>query len=244
MSTGLGADGVTRSCSVNPAVTQPIGGQRLGELRVRRPTQQFTYHYLTHTPVEIHFLQLKDDGHSLPTTFHNHITFYEENHFQGRCYECSTDCADLHSYFSRCNSARVESGAWVLYEKPNYKGYQYILSPGEYTDNQQWMGFNDSVKSCRAIKNVYGNVWKLRLYERPDFGGQMVEWAEDCPSVYEAFKFREVYSCMVTHGAWAFYELPNYRGRQYFLERGEYPRHTDWSAATAAVGSFRRIAEF
>lgn len=59
---------------VNPAVTQPIGGQRLGELRVRRPTQQFTYHYLTPTPVEIHFLQLKDDGHSLPTTFHNNVS--------------------------------------------------------------------------------------------------------------------------------------------------------------------------
>uniref|UniRef100_A0A4W5PTY2 Beta/gamma crystallin 'Greek key' domain-containing protein n=1 Tax=Hucho hucho TaxID=62062 RepID=A0A4W5PTY2_9TELE len=166
------------------------------------------------------------------------MRMYERENFGGQMHELMDDCDSIQDrYRIRCNSARVESGAWVLYEKPNYKGYQYILSPGEYTDNQLWMGFNDSIKSCRAIKN-------LRLYERPDFGGQMVEWAEDCPSVYEAFKFREVYSCMVTHGAWAFYELPNYRGRQYFLERGEYPRHTDWSATSAAVGSFRRITEF
>ena len=43
---------------------------------------------------------------------------------------------------------------WVIYERPNYKGFQYILSPGEYADNQQWMAFNDNVKSCRLVKNV------------------------------------------------------------------------------------------
>lgn len=84
------------------------------------------------------------------------ITFYEDKKFQGRCYNCSTDCADLHTYFNSCNSIRVESGVWVIYERPNYKGYQYILSPGEYGDSQQWMAFNDSVQSCRAIKNVRG----------------------------------------------------------------------------------------
>lgn len=86
------------------------------------------------------------------------ITFYEDKKFQGRCYNCSTDCADLHTYFNSCNSIRVESGVWVIYERPNYKGYQYILSPGEYADSQQWMAFNDSVQSCRAIKNVRGQL--------------------------------------------------------------------------------------
>lgn len=45
---------------------------------------------------------------------------------------------------------------WVIYERPNYKGFQYVLSPGEYADNQQWMAFNDNVKSCRTVKNVRG----------------------------------------------------------------------------------------
>ncbi|XP_036401242.1 gamma-crystallin M2-like isoform X2 [Megalops cyprinoides] len=172
------------------------------------------------------------------------IIFYEEKNFQGRCYECNSDCPDLHSYFSRCNSIRVESGSWVLYERPNYMGYQYVLTPGEYTDHQQWMGFSDSIKSCRLIKNVYGNVYKIRLYERPDFGGQMVEHSDDCLSVQDSFKFREVHSCIVLDGAWVFFELPNYRGRQYFLERGEYRQYTDWGATSPTVGSFRRITEF
>ncbi|XP_056146160.1 gamma-crystallin M2-like isoform X2 [Lampris incognitus] len=170
------------------------------------------------------------------------IVFFEDKDFQGRSYECSSDCPDLHTYFSRCNSIRVESGCWVLYERPNYTGYQYILTPGEYPDHQQWMGFNDSIKSCRAIKNVSSR--KIRFYERKDFGGQMAEWTEDCPSVLEAFKFREVHSCVVMDGAWAVYEQPNYRGRQYFLERGEYRNYTDWGAIAPAMGSFRRITEF
>lgn len=94
----------------------------------------------------------------LPLLCRPQITFYEDKKFQGRCYNCSTDCADLHTYFNSCNSIRVESGVWVIYERPNYKGYQYILSPGEYGDSQQWMAFNDSVQSCRAIKNVRGSA--------------------------------------------------------------------------------------
>ncbi|XP_067112496.1 gamma-crystallin M2-like isoform X2 [Osmerus mordax] len=174
------------------------------------------------------------------------IVFFEDKNFQGRCYECRSDCLDLHSYFSRCNSIRVESGCWVLYERPNYGGYQYILNPGEYPDHQQWMGFNDNIKSCRSIKNVSPSTTQnlIRFYDKRDFGGQMAEWSEDCPSFTDTFKFHEFHSCVVMDGAWALYEQPSYHGRQYFLERGEYQNYSDWGANSPAVGSFRRITEF
>nr|XP_046259463.1 gamma-crystallin M2-like [Scatophagus argus] len=172
------------------------------------------------------------------------IVFFEDKNYQGRSYECSTDCPDLRSFFNRCNSIKVESGCWVLYERPNYTGNQYILSSGKYPDHQQWMGFNDSIKSCRSIKNVYGKSWKIRFYDKQDFGGQGAECVEDCPSVYEALKFREFHSCVVMDGAWVLYEQSNYHGHQYFLERGEYHNYTDWGAASPAVGSFRMITEF
>ncbi|KAL2076912.1 hypothetical protein ACEWY4_027486 [Coilia grayii] len=170
-------------------------------------------------------------------------TGHQGSHIQPPCEACpiSPSCSKLPV---EDISVRVESGTWVLYEQPGYKGYQYVLSPGDYADHTRWMGFNDSIRSCRAIKNIYGSAWKLRLFERPDLSGQMVEYAEDCPSVSEAFGLREVFSCVVTHGAWVFYELPNYRGRQYFLERGEYRKFSDWGAPTPVVGSLRRITEF
>ena len=82
------------------------------------------------------------------------ITFYEDRSFQGRRYECSSDHPNLQPYFSRCNSIRVDSGCWMLYERPNYQGHQYFLRRGDYPDYQQWMGLSDSIRSCRIIPYV------------------------------------------------------------------------------------------
>lgn len=82
------------------------------------------------------------------------IVFFEDKNFQGRRYECDSDCSDFHSYLSRCNSIRVESGAWVVYERPNYMGYQYVLTRGEYPEYQRWMGLNDRLCSCKMIHFV------------------------------------------------------------------------------------------
>ncbi|XP_072115861.1 gamma-crystallin S-1-like [Mobula birostris] len=174
----------------------------------------------------------------------NRIIFYEDRNFQGRHYECSSDSADLSPYFSRCNSIRVESDWWVLYERPNYMGYQYVLSRGEYPDYQCWMGFNDCVKSCRSYPPYRGNTYRMRIYERPNFAGQMMEFVDDCPSVYNRFRYRDIHSCQVMDGYWIFYEHPNYRGRQYFLRPGEYRRYSDWGGYNSMIGSFRRMRDF
>ncbi|KAM9003155.1 gamma-crystallin B [Sarcophilus harrisii] len=170
------------------------------------------------------------------------ITFYEDRHFQGRCYECSGDCADLQAYFSRCNSVRVDSGSWVLYEQPSYKGCQYFLKRGEYSDYRQWMGTSDSIRSCRLVPRHEGS-FRMRIYERENCAGQMMEFTEDCPSVHDHFHQRDVLSCNVLDGYWVLYEQPNYQGRQYFLRPGEYRRHSEWGAGTAVLGSFRRATD-
>ncbi|XP_069082058.1 gamma-crystallin A-like isoform X1 [Pleurodeles waltl] len=80
------------------------------------------------------------------------IVFYEDRNFQGRSHECSNDAPNLQSHLGRCNSIQVENGWWMIYEYPNYKGYQYYLNKGDYPDYQRWMGYNDSVRSCRMIQ--------------------------------------------------------------------------------------------
>ncbi|XP_071370104.1 gamma-crystallin S-1-like [Centroberyx affinis] len=171
------------------------------------------------------------------------ITFYEDKNYKGRCFECNNDSSDMHTYFSRCNSAKVEGGFWVIYEKPNYMGYQYVLTPGEYPDYQRWLGFNDTIGSCRMIKNV-GNSWRMKVWERANFEGQSMDVADNMPAFHERWHSRDVHSCRVFEGAWIFYEHPNYRGRQYLLERGEYRRYTEWGGVQANVGSIRRVTEF
>ncbi|XP_075037472.1 gamma-crystallin-3-like [Mixophyes fleayi] len=168
------------------------------------------------------------------------IIFYEDKNFQGRSYECSADCSDLSSYFGRCNSIRVENGNWILYEQPNFKGYQYYLRRGEYPDFQQWLGFNDSVRSCHLTTQHRG-PFIIKLYEKEDFKGQMMEFTEDCQCVYEKFRYHDIHSCNVLDGHWMFYEESNYKGRQYYLKPGEYRRYTNWGANSSRVGSFRRV---
>uniref|UniRef100_A0A2I3GI77 Beta/gamma crystallin 'Greek key' domain-containing protein n=1 Tax=Nomascus leucogenys TaxID=61853 RepID=A0A2I3GI77_NOMLE len=171
------------------------------------------------------------------------ITLYEDRGFQGR-HECSSDHPTLQPYLSRCNSVRVDSGCWMLYEQPNYAGLQYFLHRGDYADHQQWMGLSDSVRSCRLIPHMSAvRSHRLRIYEQEDYRGQMVEITEDCSSLHHRFHLSEIHSFSVLEGSWVLYELPNYWERQYLLRPGDYRRYLDWGAMDARVGSLRRTVE-
>lgn len=43
---------------------------------------------------------------------------------------------------------------------------------------------------------------------------------------------------------WVLYEEPNYRGRMYLVERGDFRSFSDWEAQSARVQSLRRVANF
>uniref|UniRef100_A0A8C9V8L6 Crystallin, gamma MX, like 2 n=1 Tax=Scleropages formosus TaxID=113540 RepID=A0A8C9V8L6_SCLFO len=168
------------------------------------------------------------------------IIFYEGRNFQGRSYECMGDCADTFRHFSYCNSIRVMGGHWVVYEKPNYGGYQYVLNQGEYCDYHTWAGFNNCIRSCRMFPPYQGS-YRIRLYGRPNMMGHHMDFMDDCPNVYDRFHYYDVCSCHVMEGYWVFYEHPNYMGRQYFLRPGEYRNCRDWGGYSTMVGSFRRV---
>ncbi|XP_053326794.1 gamma-crystallin M2-like [Spea bombifrons] len=168
------------------------------------------------------------------------LIFYEEKNYQGRSFECRSDCPNLTIYLNQCGSIRVLNGCWMIYERLNYMGYQYFIKRGEYPNFQEWMGFNDTIRSCLAVPQ-HGGCYRLRLYERNNFGGKMLEAADDCPSVFDSFNHHDIQSCNVFDGYWIFYEEPNYRGRQYYLRPGEYRRFRDWGAMNARVGSFKKI---
>ncbi|XP_067106972.1 gamma-crystallin S-1-like isoform X1 [Osmerus mordax] len=179
------------------------------------------------------------------------ITFYEERNFKGRHFECSKDCEDLLCHLNCCNSIRVDSGCFMVYENPNFSGHQYFLSRGEYTDYHCWMAVNDCISSCRVIPMMSSasnekdsGSFNIRLYERLEFGGQMMDLADDCPSVMDRFHMNDIFSCNVTKGNWLFYEHPDYRGRMYLIRPGEYKRFSEWGGTSARVGSIRRITDF
>ncbi|MEQ2204754.1 hypothetical protein XENOCAPTIV_018073 [Xenoophorus captivus] len=104
------------------------------------------------------------------------IIFYEDKNFQGRSYETSSDCAELTSYLSRCNSCRVESGCFMVYERPNFMGHQMLVRRGD-GQMKELMDDCDSIQEryrmsdCQSLHVMDGH-WLL--YEQPSFKGRML----------------------------------------------------------------------
>uniref|UniRef100_A0A8C9ECX9 Gamma-crystallin C n=1 Tax=Phocoena sinus TaxID=42100 RepID=A0A8C9ECX9_PHOSS len=162
------------------------------------------------------------------------ITFYEDRGFRAAATSAAATAPTCSPTSGRCNSIRVDSGCWMLYERPNYQGHQYFLRRGDYppTTSSGWASTTPSTSSHR-----------LRLYEREDHKGLMVELSEDCSCIQDRFHLNEVRSLHVLEGCWVLYEMPNYCGRQYLLRPQEYRRYHDWGAMDAKAGSLRRVVD-
>ncbi|XP_040004387.1 gamma-crystallin M3-like [Xiphias gladius] len=170
------------------------------------------------------------------------IIFYEERNFQGRSYECVSDCSDMTSVLSRCQSCRVESGCFMVYDRPNFMGNQYIMRRGEYADSLSIMGMRDCIRSCRMIP-MHRGQFKIRIYEKENLTGQMSELVEDCENITERFSMSECLSCQVIEGHWLLYEQPNFRGKMLYLRPGEYRSFRDLGMSSTRFMSMKRIVD-
>ncbi|XP_064831621.1 gamma-crystallin M3-like [Oncorhynchus masou masou] len=179
------------------------------------------------------------------------ITFYEDKNFQGRSYETSQDCPDMSSYLSRCNSCRVESGCFMVYERPNFMGHQMLVRRGEYPDNQRLMGISqsDCIRSSRMIPMHRGS-YKMKIYEKENFGGQSMELMDDCDSIQDRYRMSDCQSAQVMDGHWLMFEQPHFRGRMMYMRPGEYRSFKDMGMGMGGMGakgmrfmSMRRITD-
>uniref|UniRef100_A0A3Q3K8A1 Beta/gamma crystallin 'Greek key' domain-containing protein n=1 Tax=Monopterus albus TaxID=43700 RepID=A0A3Q3K8A1_MONAL len=129
--------------------------------------------------------------------------FYEDRNFQRRTYECSSDCSDIHI------------GCFVVYDRPNYMGNQVFLRRGEYSDFQcmgsmrgmMRMAMMDTIRSCRMIP-MHRGQFRMRIYERENFRGQMHKLMVDCESLQDRYYMSDCQSCNVMDGHWLMFEQP------------------------------------
>ncbi|XP_055006346.1 beta-crystallin A2b [Boleophthalmus pectinirostris] len=90
------------------------------------------------------------------------VTMYECEDFQGRKFEMCDDYPSLQA-MGWCSkevpSIKVNSGAWVAYQFPGYRGYQYILErdrrQGEYRHYNEYstQAHTNQVQSIRRIQH-------------------------------------------------------------------------------------------
>ncbi|XP_043961111.1 gamma-crystallin N-B isoform X2 [Gambusia affinis] len=175
------------------------------------------------------------------------ITFYEGRCFTGRKLEVRGDCDNFQDrgFMNRVNSIRVESGAWICYDHPDFRGQQYILEHGEYPEFQRWNSHNDHMGSCKPIR-MHGEHYRIELFEACNFSGQCMDICDDCPFLQSRGFSKSCINSVRVYGdgAWVMYEEPNFRGRMYIVERGNYCSPTEWQAQNPNIQSIRRIVNY
>ncbi|KAA8593077.1 hypothetical protein FQN60_018532 [Etheostoma spectabile] len=183
------------------------------------------------------------------------LRLFDRPNFDGQSLELTEDMKSIQEKWLRreVQSCKVLEGSWIFFEHPNFCGRQYQLEKGEYRHHSEWGALKPTVGSIKIItelpepkdtQSTASGAFRICVYERPDFSGQMLESTEDLKNLLERWNLLEIHSAQVQDGAWVFYELPDYRGRQYLLERGQYRRFTEWAAMNPSVGSFRRVINF
>ncbi|XP_004467789.1 beta-crystallin A2 [Dasypus novemcinctus] len=184
------------------------------------------------------------------------LTLWDEENFQGRCCRLLSDCASVSERggLSRVRSVKVENGAWVGFEYPDFQGQQFILEKGDYPHWSAWSGsgghHSDQLLSFRPVLCANHSDSRVTLFEGDNFQGCKFELNDDYPSLSAmGWASQDVGSLKVSSGAWVAYQYPGYRGYQYVLERdrhsGEFRTYGEFGtqAHTGQLQSIRRVQQ-
>ncbi|KAK2488709.1 hypothetical protein MC885_009611 [Smutsia gigantea] len=85
------------------------------------------------------------------------IVLYENPNFTGKKMEIIDDDVPsfhAHGYQEKVSSVRVQSGTWVGYQYPGYRGLQYLLEKGDYKDSADFGAPHPQVQSVRRIRDM------------------------------------------------------------------------------------------
>merc|ERR1712050_468216 len=100
------------------------------------------------------------------------------------------------------------------------------------------MGMSDCIRAMRMIPMHRGN-FRMRIYERENFGGMMHEMMDDCDNIMDRYRMNNCMSCNVMEGHWLMYEQPNFRGRMMYMRPGEY---RSFNSMMGGMGGMRMMS--
>ncbi|KAK5847556.1 hypothetical protein PBY51_016676 [Eleginops maclovinus] len=105
------------------------------------------------------------------------------------------------------------------------------------------MAMMDTIRSCRTIP-THREAFRMRIYERENYGGQMHELMDDIESLQDRFLMSDCQSCQVMDGHWLMFEQPNFRGKMMYVRPGEYRNLRDSAASNMSrISSIKRIMD-
>ncbi|CAJ1069979.1 beta-crystallin B1-like [Xyrichtys novacula] len=85
------------------------------------------------------------------------ICLYELSDFKGNKMEIQEDDVPTlwaHGFCDRVGSVRVPGGAFVGYQYPGYRGYQYLFECGDYRHYNDFSALQPQIQSIRRIRDM------------------------------------------------------------------------------------------
>lgn len=102
------------------------------------------------------------------------IILYENPNFTGKKMEIiDDDVPSFHAHgYQKVSSVRVQSGTWVGYQYPGYRGLQYLLEKGDYKDSRDFGARHPQVQSVCHVRDMqWYQRWRLPLPYHAFFPG-------------------------------------------------------------------------
>uniref|UniRef100_A0A8D0JIW8 Beta-crystallin B1 n=1 Tax=Sus scrofa TaxID=9823 RepID=A0A8D0JIW8_PIG len=84
------------------------------------------------------------------------LCLFEGANFKGNTMEIQEDDVPslwVYGFCDRVGSVRVSSGTWVGYQYPGYRGYQYLLEPGDFRHWNDWGAFQPQMQAVRRLRD-------------------------------------------------------------------------------------------
>ncbi|TRY74275.1 hypothetical protein DNTS_000467 [Danionella cerebrum] len=85
------------------------------------------------------------------------IMLYENPSFSGKKIEIIDDDVPsfhAHGFHEKISSVRVQSGTWVGYQYPGYRGFQYLFEKGEFKECSEFGAIQPQVQSVRRVRDM------------------------------------------------------------------------------------------
>ncbi|XP_006055626.3 beta-crystallin B1 isoform X1 [Bubalus bubalis] len=84
------------------------------------------------------------------------LCLFKEANFKGNTMEIQEDDVPslwVYGFCDRVGSVKVSSGTWVGYQYPGYRGYQYLLEPGDFRHWNEWGAFQPQMQAVRRLRD-------------------------------------------------------------------------------------------
>ncbi|XP_066555576.1 uncharacterized protein LOC136746751 isoform X1 [Amia ocellicauda] len=172
------------------------------------------------------------------------VVVYENASFGGRSRELGDHTPSLAALrgLQGVGSLRVTGGIWVAYSDEGYKGNQYLLEEGDYSNWQAWGGSEKSLLSLRYIQAELIEPSVSLIKGLHSANAEESDISDlDMPDLDSVGCAGGVDSIHVKNGVWVAYSQKFFCGKQYVLEKGVYKSLLDWGGSDNAIRSIRPI---